>query len=432
MESILSLYVLQGVNYAIPMAILPFLVRVLGMEQYGLIAFAQSIAQYFVLFTDYGFNFTASRAITQKRDDHEAVSRIFSAVLLIKLVLMVAGIIVMAAIVEGVPRFRVHGLLFLAAYGTVIGNVLFPTWYFQGTEQMRYISGVMSATRLLGAGALFLLVRQPGDALLAVAIQSASLLIGGLAGLGIALSKCKVHFSRPSRSELLRTLSEGWNLFISSAAVSLYTNTSVFLVGLMCGNLQAGYFSSAEKLIRAMQGLIQPISQALFPQVNALAARSRELALRLNARVLAWTGSMTLAGSLVLALAAHPIALLCFGSGAAGMVPVLRWVAFIPFLIGISNILGIQTMVPFGLDRAFSRIIVLAGLFNLTIALPLIAVFAARGAGMSVLATETLVTIAMLLALRYHDLWFWSRGTRTSQHFSQETAAVRMECPPNH
>src|ERR1700712_1898995 len=84
------LYALQGLNYLIPAALLPYLVRTLGVENYGLIAFAQSISQYFILATDYGFNFSATRSISKNSEDNEEVSRIFWTVITIKLLLLAA------------------------------------------------------------------------------------------------------------------------------------------------------------------------------------------------------------------------------------------------------------------------------------------------------------------------------------------------------
>ncbi len=403
-ESILSLYMLQGLNYVIPMAVLPYLVRALGMEMYGLMAFAQSFAQYFAVLTDYGFNFSATRSIAKRSGDRTSVSRIFCSVLLIKLVLTLIGALILIAIANSVSRFHHNSAFFFVAYVAVVGGVLFPTWYFQGMEQMRYISGVIGISRLLGAAALFTFVHHPTDALLALAIQSAAPLVGGIAGLWIAFRRFHLRFTWPNSADLRSALVEGWHLFVSTAAVSLYTNTNVFLVGLLAGNVQAGYFSIAEKLIRAMQGLINPIGQAVFPHVNALVARSRNLAVRFASRMLLLTGSFTLLLSCLLLLCARPIALLCFGHAATASVPIIRWIALLPFLVAVSNVLGVQIMIPLGLDKQFSRILIVAGLINVSLALPLIHRFAAQGAGASVLFTEIIVTISMIFVLRHHNI----------------------------
>jgi polysaccharide transporter, PST family len=222
-----------------------------------------------------------------------------------------------------------------------------------------------------------------------------------------------VHFrlrlTMPSLRELRRALVDGWHLFVSTAAVSLYTNTNVFLVGMLSGNVEAGYFSAAEKLIRAMQGLINPISQAIFPHVNTLVKESRELALRFTRRTLRLLAPMTFFPSVAVLILAAPVAHLLFGHSGGGSVPVIRWIALLPFLIAISNVLGVQTMLTFGLDKQFSRILIAGGIFNVLLAVPLVKMFGAQGAGAAVLATESLVTISMAIALERHGISLFRR-----------------------
>jgi polysaccharide transporter, PST family len=93
-----------------------------------------------------------------------------------------------------------------------------------------------------------------------------------------------------------------------------------------------------------------------------------------------------------------------FGHTALGAVPIMRWIAPLPFLIAVSNVLGIQTMLVFGLDKQFSRILISAGIVNILLGAPLIIWLGAIGAGISVLVTETLVTSAMVVVLRNHRI----------------------------
>jgi PST family polysaccharide transporter len=412
LDNIHSLYLLQGLNYVIPMAVLPYLVRVLGMETYGLMAFAQSFAQYFNILTDYGFNFSATRALAQNRGDAGLASKTFCCVFLIKMMLTGLGAVALFILLWTVPRLQHDSAFFLIAFLAVLGNTLFPGWYFQGMEQMRYISILTGTARLLSAALLFVFVHGPRDGLLALVIQSMGMVFAGLLGLGISLRKFKVHLQLPSMADLKHTFVDGWHLFVSNAAVSLYTNTNLFLVGMLAGNVQAGYFSAAEKIIRAMIGVVMPITQAVFPHVSSLVIRSHKIALEFIVQTLKWMTWMTLPASLLIFIFARPLAVLCFGHAAAGSVPVLRSIAFLPFLIAVSNVLGIQTMVTFGLDKQFSRILLFAGALNVTIGIPLIKLFAAQGAGIAVLITETAVTLTMTLVLRRNGITF-GRAERT-------------------
>ncbi len=413
-DNIVSLYVLQGLNYIVPLAVLPYLVRVLGMSSYGLIAVAQSFAQYFTVLTDYGFNFSATRSIAQSRNDSESVSRQFCAVFIIKFALMCLGAVVLLLVVHFVTRFHSDSSFFQVAYLAVIGNVLFPVWFYQGIEKMRYISIVSGICKLLTAACLFLFIRHPQDALLALFIQSAGLLVAGIAGLTIAFAHFHLHLLMPSVQDLKSAIIEGWHLFVSTAAISLYTNTNVFLVGLLGGNIEAGYFAAADKLIRAMQGVISPITQAVFPHVSSLANQSKERALAFVKKTLLWMGGITIVPSVMLLALAPWVALICFGKDGVASAPVIRWIALLPFIIAISNVLGIQTMIPFGLDRQFSRILIGAGLVNVAIAVPLIRLFGARGAGAAVLCTETLITLTMFLVLHKQRVYIFRQGQETA------------------
>lgn len=404
LDNIASLYLLQGLNYIIPMTLLPYLIRVLGMEMYGLMAFAQSFAQYFTILTDYGFNFSATRTLAQQDGAAEAMSRLFSAVFILKLILGTIGWVVLFAIVSLIPRFHQDAKYFYVGYLAVAGNVLFPIWYYQGIQQMRYISIVSGVTRLLAATAIFIFVHRPEDALLALTIQSGGILVSGIIGILIALLYFRVQLVWPTIANLHVVLLEGWHLFVSTAAISLYTNTNVFMVGALTGNTEAGYFSAAEKVVRALNGLIGPISQAIFPHVNMLVQKSKTAALRFARKTLAYMVPITLLPSLLLLFFAGPFAHFCFGQNSGGSVPVLRCIALLPVIVAISNVLGIQTMVPFGMDKQFSRILIFSGLLNVLMGIVLIKLYGAAGAGISLLITETFVTVGMIICLRQNNL----------------------------
>ena len=82
---------MQAANTLLPLLTLPFLVRVLGVELFGQLAFVTAFMYYFVVLADYGFNLTATRDISIHRDDGNRINHIYSNVMVIKSLLLIVG-----------------------------------------------------------------------------------------------------------------------------------------------------------------------------------------------------------------------------------------------------------------------------------------------------------------------------------------------------
>ena len=139
-NNFLSLSTIQAINSLIPIITLPYLLRVLGVEYFGLITFAQALIMYFNIITDFGFNFSATRDIARNIENKKKVSLIFSTVMIIKLFLLVFSFVVLSIIIFSFKQFRSDWLIYYLTFGMVFGQTIFPIWFFQGIEKMKHIA----------------------------------------------------------------------------------------------------------------------------------------------------------------------------------------------------------------------------------------------------------------------------------------------------
>jgi O-antigen/teichoic acid export membrane protein len=403
-KNIAALYAVQIASYAAPLVTLPWLARVLGPVGFGQQSFCVAVISYFVLLSDYGFNLSATRQVALRADDRAERSRIFWHTIMVKAILAAAGVPCLLLLMTYVRTLaEVRQLLFIN-YLTVIGAVLTPTWYFSGIERQTILSFITIVTRLLAVPAIFLLVRSSGDLPLAALIPSVMTIFGGLISLAYLINDRQLNKARVEGKELLVVLKGGWHLFVSTASISLYQATNTVLLGLIAGPATVGHYSAAEKIVQACQGLLGPISQSVYPRVSRLMQDSRAAAFALIRKVLKLQGSIALAFSIALWAAAPALIHLLFGPDYQESINVLRWLAPLPFLVALSNVFGIQTMLAMGMNRVVSWILVTAGAINVAALLVLAHWFAAAGAAMAVAGTELYVTVVMALIVRRRNL----------------------------
>ncbi len=401
-RNVASLYLIQFANYIIPLIMVPYLVRVLGPAGYGAVAFAQGFINYLMLFVEYGFEWSATRKISVQRDDHEAVNRTTLHVWAAKGLLGIAGLVVLLVLIFLVSKLWEVSMLLLALYGVVLGNVLFPTWLFQGMERMVAISLINLGMKLCILAGVFLMVRQPEDAIVYAGLMGGGAVAAGLAGAFVAVHMFGIKLMKGiSWTEIRETFREGWVLFLSKASVSLYTTGNAFILGMLTNHTVVGYYSAAEKIVKTILGLLGPLSQAAYPRFSKMAAESKEKALYWGRKMLVFMGVMGLGFSVLIFLGAPLIVWVLLGPQYGPSVFVMRIIAFLPFLIALSNVLGIQLMIPLGMDRAFTLVLLSAGLLNVTLAVLLAPAWQAAGMAVSVLLSEIFVTSTMLFYLHH-------------------------------
>lgn len=404
-ENIVSLSGLQFASYILPLITLPYLTYVLGPDKFGLTQYAISLITYFQMFTDYGFNLSATRELAIVREDKEKVSEIFNSVMLIKILLTLLSLTVLIAIITFVPKFGSDADVYLLTFGIVVGNVLFPTWLFQGLEYMKYTSILNIIGKVIFTVLIFVFIHQTSDYLLVPVINSFGYIVVGLLGIYIALTKFDIKLSVPKMDSVMYQLEEGWHVFLSTIAINMYTTTNTFLLGLLTNNTLVGYYSIAEKIITAVNGLFNPISQALYPfisrSVNNDNKESNIIRIRKLTKLAALLGAFFSIGVFVFA---DPVITILFGSEFSSSIIVLRILSIIPFMVSLSNIFGIQTMLTFNYKRDFTRIVFLGGIIDIILGIILITLMKEIGIAISFTITETIVTVAMLTFLQRKNI----------------------------
>jgi O-antigen/teichoic acid export membrane protein len=398
----LSLYAVQGLNYLVPLLLLPYLLRTLGPNAFGVIVLAQALMGYAIIATEFGFNFTAARDVSVARRDPDRVARVYWTTMAAKSLLLVVSLIVVLVVVVATPALRSHLWTYVACSLLVFGNVAFPQWYFQGLERLKEMALAQAIAKILIAVATVAFVRSPSDLLVAAALSSAPQLLGVVVAIALGRPVAPSVFYRPRTADVADALRQSWHMFAASISTTLYLNTNAFVLGLLSGPAAVAEYGLANRLVLVLQGIATPVTQAVFPRASLLFAERREQAWALMARVAKLVLPAVGVASLLLALFAPQVIALVGGPSYAGAASVVRIMSANPVLIAVAALPAQIIMVNTGLTRQLLQIYLVVGLLNLVLLPILVTLFSANGAALSLTLAESLSCCLMATTIWRH------------------------------
>lgn len=382
-------------NYIFPFITVPYVVRVLGAEKFGLVSFAAAFTAYFSILIDYGFNFSAARSISINRNNPAKASQIITSVILIKVLLFFISALLFLVIIFSVDFFSGEKELYFYSSIAVIGTLLTPLWYFQGTERMIVIAGIAFFVKIILVVSIFTLINESSDYKIYALLNSSSTLTIGVISFLFVSNNFILH-NKKSAAILLDELKEGSILFLSNLSINLYTVSNTFILGLFAPPVIVGYWSAADKIRMAVQNILLPVTQGLYPHLSKLFSESFEMALQFIKKSFWIIALLSLISSVLLFLFAEPLVQIILGVEFLSSVYILKIISFLPFIIILSNISGIQVLLNLKGSKEFTFTVLIAALFNIVFSLIIVPKRLAIGTALSILITEVIVTSLML------------------------------------
>ncbi|GHT51081.1 teichoic acid transporter [Bacteroidia bacterium] len=266
-ENYLFMTFSQGAGLLVGLLLYPYLIRVLGGEVYGTYIFALSNVQFFTAFISFGFAMPALKKIALFPDDLEVKSRTVSEVLVAKCYLLLLSIVVLVILLLAVPFVQQHYLLYLIVSSTVINEILFPVWYFQGIQKMKFVTCVNLSLRFLTIPFIFIFIKTADDLLKYAAIASVIPLSGGIFTMFYLKIKENIQFRFVSLSALKPVFRDALPFFWTAALGTVKSETVTFVIGTFFNMKDVALYDLANKIVSIPRLMITCLNAALFPSV---------------------------------------------------------------------------------------------------------------------------------------------------------------------
>lgn len=401
-KDVFYLIALQGLNYIVPLLVLPYLMKVLGAEKFGYIGFALSTAQYMMLVVDFGFNLSATKRIALAKDNQEELNKIFSATVFAKMGLLLFSFLLLL-LVSLVPQFVIYRTTMLVMFLMVVGQALLFVFLFQGLGQIKWVSIFNGIAKIAVLPLTFWLVKGPDDYLWAAFLQGMVAVVAAVISLGMIVQKQWVKLIKVKLNDIKVELSESFPLFLSTAATSIYTACFALILGYFASPEQVGQYSAVDRIMRALCYLVLvPVLQVFYPYVASLAQQNRQEASKKvkSLFLLVLVGMLGIGAFLFFA---SPFMVYFLGDDYLNTDLLFKVMAFVPVFVGMGGVLGQLKLVAMGDEsdkRYFRNTYAIAACVAIVSVLGLSYGYGMYGTACSLLLTELVVFVLFMWRAR--------------------------------
>ena len=400
--NLFSMYGIYCSSYLLAVVTVPYLSRTLGPAAWGVLAAVQSFSGCLLLGVEFGFTFSGTREAARTAGDRDSLRGVVSAVQGAKIVLALLSC-ALALIVEwSMPLFRNHPGAFWwgIAWAVFQGSNLM--WFFQAIERMRLMAAFDFAIRALAVVATFIFVRGPGDTWVALAC------LAGASFFSLAISLVLISritgFEIPKLSAVRNALAGSSKTFIPRNASTLFSVGNTFLLGFFARPEIVGFYGGADRICRALTGLLAPASEAVYPRISHLATQSRDRTLRLARLGALIMCSIGIVMAAVMWMLSPLLVRLLLGPGYEAAIMPLRILSLLAPLIALRNVLAILCMQPLDLEKELNSVVLVCGALNVLLAIAFAPHFGGVGMAWVVVATQACTAAGAWLVLRWRRL----------------------------
>lgn len=386
-------------SFIFPLITFPYVSRILLPEGTGIVSFATSFVSYFSLFAQLGIPTYGIRACAKVRDDRKELTKTAQELLAINLVMSVISYALLFLAIAFIPRLQQEKTLYIILSSTIILSSIGMEWLYKALEQYTYITVRSVIFKFIALIAMFLLIHKKSDYIIYGAI---SIFASSASNIFNFINVHKyIDLRRLEKYDFKHHLKPIMVFFAMSCAATIYTNLDTVMLGFMKTDADVGYYNAAVKIKSVLVSVVTSLGVVLLPRASYYIENGQFNEFkRITGKALSFV--FLLASPLMIYFILFAKEGIFFLSGSAYKESIVPMQTIMPTLlfIGITNILGIQMLVPLGRERVVLWSEIAGAITDVIINLLLIPHFASTGAAIGTLVAEFIVLVVQFIALK--------------------------------
>ena len=351
------LTIIEFVHLLLPFVALPYVLRTIGVEKYGMVAFAQTIVSYFTIVINYGLDVYAVKEVAVNRDNKKSLNEIVSTVISVKLILFILSFGIFLICFSLVPFMSEHKFLMFCALGPWMLELFFPIWFFQGIEKMKYVTIVNCMSLLFYTVTVFIFVRQASDFELVALLQSSGQFLAGCVAFYCMINIEKVSLHLPQKVMIKDVFKQSFSFWLSRVSSVFNVNLAKTVSGLVLSMESVAAFDLAQKIINAILIPTRMLNKAAYPHIAR--SQNKEFA----TKFLGVVSLIALSLSIVVCVLAPFIIEFFSGYRMQEAIDILRILCIFAFSTSMVICIGGCMLVSFGYPKPFNLSVIFSTFF---------------------------------------------------------------------
>lgn len=391
--------ILNASSFIFPFLTFPYISRVLLPYGVGKVNFATSVVSYFSMFAMLGIPTYGVRICAQVRDDKKELSRTVHELLFLNILVMLLIYIVYFRAVQKVPRLWTDRQLFYVMSSMILFNVIGMDWLYKGLELYSYITARSIAFKIIAVCLMFLFVKNPADYVIYGTISIVAAVGSNI--LNLINLRHHIELHPVGNYHFRRHLKAVFFFFLMSVATTIYTNLDMVMLGFLKDDVEVGYYTAAVKIKNILVSFVTSLGTVLLPRVSYYVEHGmKEQFLQTGQKALNFVLLTALPLVVYFLLFSEESILLLSGTSFAGAVVPMMLIMPTVLFIGITNIFGIQILVPLGKENLVFYSVLVGAVTDLMINAVCIPRMASAGAALGTTIAEGVVLIVQAIMLR--------------------------------
>lgn len=393
---------LYNVGYQVLAIIVPlitsaYVARVLRPSGVGANAFTNSVIQYFVLFANMGIGYYGNRQIAYVRENQKKMAKTFWEIQIVKTIMTLLAFIAF----EIFMIFYTRQPNYMWAQSINLIAVAFDiSWFYEGIEDFKVTVLKNSFVKIVSMIAIFIFIKSPSDVTLYIVVLAISTLLGNLTlWPNIRRDLPRVNYKSLNPWPHFLPMIE---LFVPQIAIQVYVQLNRTMLGVMVNETAAGFYQYSDGLVKVTLALITATGTVMLPHVaNAFSKGNMTKVNKMLYKSFDFVSALAYPMMFGLAAISLTLAPKYYGPGYEPVGKAMMIESFVILMIGWSNVLGVQYLLPIHKQKEFTISVTLGAFVNVILNVPLIHLWGLNGAMVATSVSELSVTAYQLFAVRH-------------------------------